>query len=119
MADYKVYIHPELGEQLVKDGFSWPGFLFTFGWAAYKNLWKHAIALGLVLAGSRLASIYFERRYDDNPQDSLAAIVIILAMVILIATCFVVGRFGNRWVENNLESRGYVYRETRVDEKPS
>jgi len=113
MRTIKVYSHPELGEQSVKEGFSWPGFFFTFGWAMLKNLWAHAIVLGILLAGSRLTSVYFEKRFDANPEDGVAAAVIIGAMFMLIGTCVVVGWFGNRWGENSLVAKGYSYTETR------
>ncbi len=109
----KVYSHPDHGETTVKEGFSWPGFFFTFGWALLKNLWGHAIALGVLLAGSRLTSIYFERRFDANPNDGVAAAVIIGAMIVLIGTCIIVGWYGNRWVEQALIAKGYTHTGTR------
>jgi len=78
-----------------------------------KNLWAHAIVLGVLLAGSRLTSVYFEKRFDANPEDGVAAGVIIGAMFMLIGTCVVVGWFGNRWVEKSLVAKGYSHTGTR------
>ena len=45
-AHYKVFGHPRSGDTaVIKDGFSWPAFFFSFIWALFKRLWLLAIAL--------------------------------------------------------------------------
>ncbi|MFH1007349.1 MAG: hypothetical protein V1800_07605 [Candidatus Latescibacterota bacterium] len=39
---FVVFSHPVQGYEAVKEGFSYPGFLFTFVWALYKKLWGDA-----------------------------------------------------------------------------
>lgn len=55
---YSVYLRdhgrdPARDVQLVKEGFSWPAFLFTFAWALWTRMWWPAVALfaALTLAG--------------------------------------------------------------------
>jgi len=115
----KVFTHPEKNPVVVKEGFSWPGLFFTFGWALYKNLWVHGITLAVWLIGSRFMSLYFERRLDENPADGTAAAAVILALVILVGTSIMVGLRGNRWVEQDLERRGYTLSETRAADSTS
>jgi len=114
MSQYRIFTHPEHGVERVKDGFSWPGFFFNFGWALYKNLWMHGIVLAVLVGGSRIASIYHEAQYDNNPEalSPISAMVIGGAGLILLLSCICVGWFGNRWVEQNLLHRGYTYTAT-------
>ncbi|MEE8444501.1 MAG: DUF2628 domain-containing protein [Alphaproteobacteria bacterium] len=42
---YTVHIRDEPDIVLVKEGFSWPGFVFSFLWAAASGLWWAALAI--------------------------------------------------------------------------
>jgi hypothetical protein len=45
MKTFKVFRHPTLGFQAVKEGFSWPGFFFGPIWAFAKKLWGYAFLI--------------------------------------------------------------------------
>ena len=47
MKQFKVFHHPSYGYEAVKQGWSWPGFLFGPVWALVKKLWLVAIAISI------------------------------------------------------------------------
>jgi hypothetical protein len=42
---YTVFKHPVRGYEVVKDGWSWPAFCFTWIWAFVKRLWLVGIII--------------------------------------------------------------------------
>jgi len=96
---YSVYLRdhgrmPDRDLVLVKEGFSWPGFVFTFVWAAWSRMWLAAMVLFsvIVLAG-------WGARYLQLGEDVEGAVSLLFALC--------VGLVGNdlrRWW---LDSKGY------------
>jgi len=59
MKQFKVFHHPSYGYEAVKQGWSWPGFLFGPVWALVKKLWFVAIAVSLfTLAVAHIMSVF-------------------------------------------------------------
>jgi hypothetical protein len=96
---YTYYMKP--GETAVEDavavreGFSWPAFLFTFLWAFYHRLW----VVGLVLLAVPAAIQY---AVDSQRLHPLVGSAMILAFTIY------VGCSANDWRREKMERTGYV-----------
>ena len=54
MKKYAVFQHPTAGYEVVKNGWSWPAFFFTWIWALVKKLWLIGVIVFLfgILASS-------------------------------------------------------------------
>jgi hypothetical protein len=91
--EYEVFEHPSGGFELVKRGWSWPGFLLTWIWALAKSLWKQAIAGGAVA----LLAIAL------SDAEETAAIATLLGLGLAI----VFGARGNLWLRQRLIVAGY------------
>ena len=105
MKKYNLYRHRELNIiEAVKVGFSWPGFLFAFFWLLIKRLWVQFL---LCLIAGILLSVLEGTVYstDSYLLDSLY-------LILLVALIFLPGFYGNRWRENRLRNKGYIYMET-------
>jgi hypothetical protein len=99
MRVYSVFLrdHGRVNDQnmlLVKEGFSWPAFVFTFLWALWGRMWWPAIALFsiIVLTGWGAAQLGFNEGVET---------------VISISLGLAIGFVGNdirRW---SLERQGY------------
>lgn len=105
MKTFRVYRHPILGLQAVKDGFSWPGFFFTVIWALTKKLWLHAcvfagIYLFLGLLQSSLLLSFLLRSTDDN-------LVQLFFFIFDVFISIYIGYSGNQWRVKNLHRRGF------------
>ncbi len=99
MKVYQIYEHPEHGRKAVKEGFSWPGFFFTFLWALYNRLWLAALVGFLFGMGFRVGI-----RLLGPPN---GPIVRPLLFFVTSSVLVSFGVFGNRWVGNSLVRRGY------------
>ena len=92
---YSGYIHPTEGSEVVKRGFSWPGFFFGFIWAFVKKLW----VLGAVILPFDVVFILSE----ELGGEVVTAVAGLLEFVISL----IVGVNGNAWRQRNLERSGY------------
>jgi xanthosine utilization system XapX-like protein len=97
---YALYHHPKKGYEVVKQGFSWPGFWFTWVWAFVKRLPSTGVAL--------LVGLLLLRILVDAEQPAFAA----LGLVGILAMSVGVGFHGNEWREISLRGRGYQLVET-------
>ncbi len=79
---------------LVKEGFSWPAFVFTFVWALFTRMWWVAIGLFavLMLVGFGLAALGVGEVVDA---------------VVTIALAVAIGYLGNDLRRRNLAGRGF------------
>ena len=90
MRTYKLYRHPTMGLKAVKEGFSWPGFLFGTLWLLGKGLFgAMLVVLGICLVLSRVT-------------DNEVAIFVISLLV-----SFSIGASGNDMWGKKLTKRGY------------
>ena len=95
MNTYNGYVHPTEGCEVVKRGFSWPGFFFGWIWAFVKKLW----ILGPVLIPFDVAWI-LAGEFGGEVGFGIACFVDLVISLI-------VGVNGNAWRQRNLERRGY------------
>jgi Protein of unknown function (DUF2628) len=83
----------------VKDGFSWPGFVFTFIWLLYKRMWVVAsVAAAAMFVASFLSSA------SANPGLMQSLFSLVMSMIL--------GFEGNELQRWSLTRRGY--RETAL-----
>lgn len=125
---WKIYQHSELKKtESVKQGFSWPAFLFTWIWAFVKKLNKlGCIYLFIVIVLRIIDNLpYFKKLDDLNTLNSLTHNEIIMkfslaCLLLIINFIFILycGFTGNSFREKNLISRGYILIET-TEKKPS
>jgi len=97
MKQYKVFKHSTGAIEAVKQGWSWPAFLFSFIWAVAKKMW--AIGIGLFILS--LIFISMVGREAFVPINGISVVVSVIF-----------GIYGNSWREKNLESRGYEMKDT-------
>ena len=79
---------------LVKDGFCWPAFFFTFLWALFHRMWMVAI---LILVAELLLGALAESLGVGKAS----------SVVLSLATMLVIGWSGNDWRRRSLLRRGY------------
>ena len=103
MKTYKIFVSPLGQTEAIKQGWSWPGCLFTTMWALVKKLWGIAAVLfgsGVLLSILMSVEFYF------------------FLGVSLLGIPILVGSLGNQWREKNLVKRGYEYKETVEAQTP-
>lgn len=103
MKKYKIFIHPSGATEAVKQGWSWPAFLFSFVWAMVKKMW--AIGIGLFILSVIFISMV------GTGADLLINIISIIVSVVF-------GMYGNSWREKNLESRDFEIKGTVTAANP-
>lgn len=97
MKQYKVFKHPTGVMEAVKQGWSWPGFLFGPLWALAKKMW---LLGGLYLAAAFLLAFVVELAGAGPDAGMFFNLIGMIAGLIF-------GAGGNQWREKNLTSRGY------------
>lgn len=97
------YFHPRRGYVRVKQGFSWPAFLFGSLWAAAKRMWFPTfIAMAFMDC-----VLWFVTGYAEAQRAQELAL---LGTALSLVYAYLRGRYGNRFLATSLLSRGYVDR---------
>ena len=104
MPDYTIYEHPRRGVAVVKQGWSWPGFLFGFVWAIFKDM--YAIGIGVFVALLVLTQI--GRALGGTVAAVIDQVTTIGGAVIAVGF----GLYGNGLRERHLRNRGFSPRTT-------
>jgi hypothetical protein len=104
MKEYKIFEHPDGKVEVVKQGWSWPGFLFAFFWLLAKRMW---IPAGIIFA-SFLLIVFIGGVAGGAIEKALDEILSIANIMIMV----VFGIKGNNLREKNLLSRGFDFRTT-------
>ena len=102
MALYNIYADRQGRYEAVKQGWSWPAFLFLALWAIYKRMWEIGIGVFLVM----IFLDYLLRASGVGQYGEL------LGNIAAIVINFIFGNLGNAWREESLLSRGFEYLET-------
>jgi hypothetical protein len=103
MKHYKVFRDQSGAQEAVKQGWSWPAFLFTWVWAFVKRLYAlGACVLGgsLVWAIIELSAARLGGQEGAGPLESITHLGGIIIGILF-------GIHGNSWREKNLLARGY------------
>ena len=66
------------------------------------------------LGGCLFAAFFFAESLDASVHEALDGLITVAALVL----AFIFGLNGNRWRENNLQSRGYEYTQTHTAANP-
>jgi len=104
MKQYKIFEHPQGTTEVVKEGWSWPAFFFGAIWALVKQM--YGLGAG-VLVAFFLASV-MSGAIGGEAEEALDALIGLAAMVLAV----VFGINGNEWRVQNLQARGFAYKET-------
>jgi hypothetical protein len=100
---YTVHLPPAQGlrgdatdplPRLIKEGFSWPAFLFNVVWAMSNKLW--IVAAGLFVLTTVLGVVFAELNLDD-----------VTSTVLFFGIAVIVGFLGNDWRRMSLRRQGY------------
>ena len=108
MRQYKIFEHPTGKIEAVKQGWSWPAFLFGWMWALVKKMWGVA---GGIVACAISTGFLLEGGFEVSTADGLN-------LLIAFALAIVFGLYGNQWCQNHLHARGYEYKETVNADNP-
>ena len=102
MKQFKVFKHPTVEVQAVKQGWCWPAFFFSCIWAMVAKMW--GIGFGLLIAFFVLGFALGLSGAGDG-ADALINVASIAANIVF-------GFNGNSWREKNLLSRGFELKDT-------
>lgn len=99
ISEYRIYEHSRLGVKAVKQGWSWPGFLFGFVWAVFKNM--YALGLGVFFLLFVLAQV--GRALGGGAESVMDQVTTVLGAAIAVGF----GLYGNALLERHLRNRGF------------
>lgn len=110
MKNYNVYKHADGKVEAVKQGWSWPGFLFGAIWALVKKLWSvAAILIGIAVLINIISVMMMPSSYDYYEQSSSAAAFGLFGNLLQLGIAIFLGVKGNSLREANLTKRGYAF----------
>ena len=97
LREFEIFSKPSCPTVAVKQGFSWPGFFFTWIWALGRELWLKAAVIFIVcVATTALSAI-------------LPLVGVPLGGLVGLAVGLIVGSNGNYWKCRKLEEDGYQF----------
>lgn len=106
MKRFLVFENPQGQYEAVKQGWSWPAFIFTGIWALFNKMW--GIACGLIIVSFLLAAFVVPqiRVFFLTGAGVLLSEESVLFVVHLVYA-LVIGANGNKWKQTRLFSRGF------------
>ena len=102
MKSFRIYRRPDQEPRAVKQGWSWPAFIFGPLWALYRRLWVPAIGAPVVFFS--IGALIDLVHGHDKTKD-----MFMYGVLVVVGAAF--GACGNRWVERGLRSRGHEFKE--------
>jgi len=96
----------------IKRGVSWPALFFTFPWLLSKALFGTAILYGclwLVSLGGLLVSVNRWIVAGANASIDIKLWAGAFAILVIVGLLYIPFRYGNRWVAEKLQKRGFRY----------
>jgi len=102
MTEYNIYKNSNDDYKAIKVGWSWTGFFFKWFWALYNGLWEIFIISAVILF--YIINIF--------PLSSQGNFHITRFLFLLISIVF--GIYGNRWKEQDLKGKRYMYKDNIV-----
>lgn len=88
-------LDPDKDVRLVKEGFNWPAFLFSFLWALWHRMWWTALGLFVIITGAGFA-------VEVLLPDPVAGTAVMLALYAA------VGFVANDLMRRHLAARGFA-----------
>ncbi|MEQ8505444.1 MAG: DUF2628 domain-containing protein [Rhodospirillales bacterium] len=88
-------LDPEQDVRLIKEGFSWPAFLFTFLWALWHRMWWLALGLFVITTAAGMGVEFLL-------PDPVAGGAVLLALYVAI------GMLGNDLMRRHLAASGFA-----------
>src|SRR5690554_5794186 len=101
MKCFNIFVHPQGKCEAVKQGWSWPAFLFCWIWAFVKKIW--ALGFGILVLATVIGFLTPDLDYEQS---------MVFRLVIALILGIILGVYGNSWREDNLRSRSFRYRDT-------
>jgi len=97
----------------VKRGVSWPALLFTFPWLLSKALFGTALVYGCLWLVSVSGLLIAANRWISAGADASMNIKLwtgAFALLAIISLLYIPFRYGNRWVAEKLQNRGFDFK---------
>lgn len=111
MKCYMIYRNAAGNYKAIKQGWSWPAFLFTAIWAMLKGIWQLSSLSIAILALVCFAAFIV---IGAIPQTDLVKLIDLFAVYLaylVLAVSFLMGAKGNQWLSNHLADQGYRYKD--------
>ncbi len=107
MQRFAVFRHDGGEVDVVKQGWSWPGFLFNVLWALWHRMWLLAFGVwvGGMLAPPLLSHVFGALR---NAGVDPFPLVFVVGPALGLGVPVAFGRCGNAWRQAHLMARGYA-----------
>ncbi len=97
---HNVYAHPDGRREIIKNGFSWPAFIFGPLWA-----WRR----GMVLLGFALLALELSLQLIPMIfSDFVAEAGILVDLIVTISVLTWIGGQGNAWLRRSVLNRGFT-----------
>ena len=97
---HSVYEHPDGRREIIKNGFSWPAFVFGPLWAWRRGMFLLGFALlALELSLQLIPEIFI---------DFLAEAGIVVHLVLTVGVLIWIGAQGNAWLRRSVLNRGFT-----------
>ena len=101
MKQFELYSNSQGLFKAVKQGWSWPAFIFGILWAITKRLWSLVINVVFIYLVLGIVSIFIG-----------GVLVEIIGNIVALGVFVVFGAKGNVWWEMNLQSKGYEFKDS-------
>lgn len=96
-----LYFNPRQGVVSVKQGFSWPAFMFGSLWAMAHRMWVPYVLVLLPIEGVFGLLAGHALSHGNGPMLLMAGLAGLVFAIVR-------GRCGNRWLAASLQQRGYA-----------
>lgn len=100
LKEFSVYENSGVYE-VVKKGWSWPGFFFWWVWAFIKRLWLVGV-ISIVIVISLTLAI---QELIIKSKHEIEIMILILKSLVMI----IFGLLGNTWIENKVQANGFKF----------
>ena len=99
-ASHSIYAHPDGRRETIKNGFSWPAFIFGPLWAWRKGM----VLLGLGLLALELSLQLIPLIFGDFTTEA----GILADLIVTVGVLTWIGSQGNAWLRRRVLNRGFT-----------
>jgi hypothetical protein len=111
---YTIYVNSQGDHKAVKQGWSWPAFLFTWMWAITKNIWMLSKLSAALLVILLMIAFIMASLTSSASMNAMMELFMVYMGYLIIAFSFIMGAKGNQWVKDSLMIQGYTDKESIV-----